>query len=192
MKEIKRRDDIQGDIIHEYDGIEEADNALPTWWLAMFYLSTIFAAGYWFYYHGFKLEPGPAEALAAQLATERAAKAAEAAKAPAGGENLLALSQDPTVVAAGKAIYTTNCVACHDVGGIGKIGPNLTDTKWIHGGSPAQIMEIIDKGFVAKGMVPWGGILGPKGVREVTAYVLTLRGTNVAGKAPEGDEYTGP
>ena len=37
MSEGKRTDEIQGEILHVYDDIEEADNNLPTWWLLTFY-----------------------------------------------------------------------------------------------------------------------------------------------------------
>ena len=37
-------------------------------------------------------------------------------------------------------------------------------------------------------MPAWGPQLGPERVQAVTAYVLTLRGTNVGGgKAPQGE-----
>ena len=53
MTEGKRRDEIQGEILHEYDGIEEADNHLPTWWLATFFGAVLFAIAYWFIYEGY-------------------------------------------------------------------------------------------------------------------------------------------
>jgi cytochrome c oxidase cbb3-type subunit 3 len=40
-------------------------------------------------------------------------------------------------------------------------------------------------------MPTWGAILGPQGVRDVTAYVLTLRNTNLPGKPPQGEDYSG-
>ena len=43
MSEGKRTDEIQGEILHVYDDIEEADNNLPTWWLLTFYGAIAFA-----------------------------------------------------------------------------------------------------------------------------------------------------
>lgn len=76
------------------------------------------------------------------------------------------------------------CAACHGAGGIGLIGPNLTDEEWLHGdGSFEFLVDLITKGVAAgesKGSTP--GMMPPKGgssiteeqVRAVAAYVLTL------------------
>ena len=40
-------------------------------------------------------------------------------------------------------------------------------------------------------MPSWGAILGQDGVKCLTAYLLTLRGTNVPGKPPQGEIYAG-
>ncbi len=78
----------------------------------------------------------------------------------------------PEAVAAGEAIYTTNCVACHGADLQGGIGPNLIDTEWIHGGTPEAILHTITDGVPEKGMLTWGPILGPEKVNQVTAYVV--------------------
>ena len=62
MSDSNRHDEIQGEIIHVYDGIEEADNELPLWWLFTFYGAVIFAVCYWFYYEGFEVGASPMQA----------------------------------------------------------------------------------------------------------------------------------
>lgn len=184
MAEVRRKDDIQGEIVHEYDGIEEADNQLPRWWLWTLYGSIAFAIGYWFAYH--ELEAGRlpgeryADALAAQA--ERGGGIDEAA--------LLAMVDDPEAVDAGRQAFATNCVACHGAQGEGKIGPNLTDHHWINGGAPLDIYQVIRQGVPAKGMPAWGQTLGPAAVEQLAAFVLSVRGQEVPGKVPEGEPYT--
>jgi cytochrome c oxidase cbb3-type subunit III len=186
MSEPRRKDAIAGDIVHEYDGIEEADNELPMWWIAIFVGTIFFGAAYWLVYQSFHAAPSPAEELAAAEAQARKRAGV------IGDEDLIAASKDQAAVAAGKAAFTTNCVACHGDKGEGKIGPNLTDVFWIHGGAPKDIMATIKDGIPAKGMPTWGPVLGAGTVKNVVAYLLTLRNTNVAGKEPQGERWTGP
>ena len=183
MSEAKRTDEIQGEILHVYDDIEEADNNLPAWWLLTFYGAIAFGLVYWFYYHEYgigKLQP---EKYAAAMAAE------EAQRSVVTDESLQALVNDQNAVASGEQIFTTQCVACHNTNAQGRegLGPNLTDKYWIHGGAPTDIYATVTNGVAAKGMPPWAPILGEKGVNDVVAYVLTLRNTEVPGKAPEGD-----
>jgi cytochrome c oxidase cbb3-type subunit 3 len=185
MTEAKRQDAIAGEIVHEYDGIEEADNALPMWWVMVFVGTMVFAATYWLMVQEFHLVPTPSEEHAVLMA-ERAARTGQISD-----EELLSASQSSSAIAAGKQAFTTNCVACHGPKAEGNIGPNLTDPNWIHGGAPAQIFSTIRDGVPAKGMPSWGAILGHDAVKSLAAYVLTLRGTNVPGKPPQGDVYGG-
>ncbi len=168
-----------------HDGIEEYDNALPRWWLGIFFLCLIFGYGYWFYYHVAHAGPG-------QLGEYRAQKhAIEVARrpppAPIDDAALTALMADPAAVADGVRIFTKNCVSCHGARAQGTIGPNLTDSFWLHGGRPVQIHQIVADGFLTKGMPTWKRVLGPRAVRRVTAYVLTLEGRDEPGKAPQGE-----
>ncbi len=179
-----RKDEIQGDVIHEYDGIEEADNDLPQWWLGLFYACTLFAVGYWFYYHVYNVGPLTMEAYAKELA-DSVGEGGEVSE-----ELLLALMEDPDAIAEGSALFVANCVVCHNAKGEGNIGPNLTDPYWIHGGSPVDIHRVIDQGVLSAGMPAWGSLLGPEKARQVTAYALTLRGTNIPGKQPQGELWS--
>ena len=180
MADIKRTDAIAGEIVHVYDGIEEADNALPIWWVVVFVGTMVFAAIYWLMVEEFHAVPTPAESLALVQA-ERAQRTGQV-----GEDELLAAAGSDTQVAAGKLAFATNCVVCHGEKAEGKIGPNLTDSAWLHGGTPAEIFATIRDGVPAKGMPSWGPMLGTDAVKKVSAYVLTVRGSNVPGKAPEG------
>jgi cytochrome c oxidase cbb3-type subunit 3 len=184
MSKAGRTDSIQGKIVHEYDGIEEADNELPRWWLAIFYLSTAFAIGYWFHYHEFGLGPSSREAYAV-------AEAEAEAKRPKlweelSDEQMIAWANDPSLVAGGAQVFASTCAACHGDKGEGKIGPNLTDNFWMHGGDPRTIYKTVARGVVTKGMPAWEPMLGVEAVKQATAYVLSIRNTNLPGKAAEG------
>jgi cytochrome c oxidase cbb3-type subunit 3 len=174
-------DPIQGAILHEYDGILEADNQLPVWWRWTLFTAVVFSAGYWFYYEEFHVGRSPTEAYYA----ERAAEAEKTGADPSDGELLAAMSGPEFEL--GKQTFANNCVACHEARGQGKIGPNLTDSAWLHGDEPLAIFKSIRDGVPAKGMPSWKPILGRAGVTQVTAFVLSLRNTNVPGKAPEGE-----
>ena len=105
----------------------------------------------------------------AALAAERKAAAAAEAKEWAASLD----PTDPETLAAGKAIYDTNCVACHGPDMLGGIGPNLVDEETIHGGSLQEIFAVTRDGVPAKGMLTWGPILGDEKVGQVSAYVFS-------------------
>lgn len=185
-----RKDELQGQIVHEYDGIEEADNQLPRWWLAVFIGTVGFGLAYWLGFEVYGLSQTPKQEYAAELLAIEQARAVAAANAPeTTDESLLALAASPEVVAAGAALFHQNCVACHGEQAEGKIGPNLTDGFWIHGGAAIEIHKTVTEGVAAKGMPAWGPVLGPKAVREAVAFVLSRRGQDVPGKPAEGTPY---
>lgn len=177
-------------VVHVYDGIEEVNNPLPTWWQWTLYGTIVFAVIYWFDFEVLKVHRSSRESFEAQAASEAKKKADEAlAMGQITPEVLMSMSKDPKTVEDGRRIFTANCAACHRADGGGVIGPNLTDNYWLHGGKPDQVFKTVREGFVTKGMPPWGPQLGDAKSAAVVAYVLTLRNTNVAnGKAPQGDK----
>jgi len=175
--------------VHVYDGIIEEDNHLPNWWLYTLYGTVAFALCYWVYYQAYAAGKSPLQEYQALRVAERKAEVARlmAAGAPT-NESLEAMAKNASVVAVGKQVWTSTCVACHLSSGGGQIGPNLTDAYWIHGGQPLDILRTVRDGVIDKGMMAWGPQLGEEKVRAVTAYVLTLRNTNTpGGRAPQGD-----
>ncbi len=174
-------------VVHAVDDIEEYDNRLPNWWLITFYATIIFAVGYFFHYQML----GGEGSVAAYEREMQPVWAAEAARMRAAGAvtpaMLAALSRDSNTVAQGRTAFTTNCVACHAANGGGGIGPNLTDNAWIHGGAPDVIYRTITNGVLNKGMPAWGAQLGAERVQAITAFLLTIKNTNVAGgRAAQG------
>jgi cytochrome c oxidase cbb3-type subunit III len=161
---------------HVFDGIAEYDKRLPNWWLYTLYITIVFWVGYWGYYEWFHAGPtGEQEVVAAMEKIE----VAKLAVAKVDDASLWKMSQNPAFVDAGKAAYDASCAACHLTSLRGKgesvaaIGPDLTDTTWLHGGKPIEIQDLITKGVLAKGMPAWGPVLGPKKITEVTAYILS-------------------
>lgn len=146
----------------EYDGIEEYDNALPAWWLGLFFFCVVWGIGYAVHYHtiGERSQEGAYQAeLAAAAALWPAPPAASDMKVDAEG------------LAAGKAVYETNCVACHGADLTGGIGPSLVDDVWIHGDRREDMVNTISDGVLDKGMPAWGTILGPAKVAQVAAWI---------------------
>ena len=47
--------------------------------------------------------------------------------------------------------------------------------------------KTVTDGVPAKGMPAWMNQLGPTRVQAVVAYMMTIRNTNIEGKAPEGE-----
>lgn len=181
-KKTDKKDELKST---EYDGIQEYDNDLPRWWVGTFVISVLFGFGYWFYYYTFE---GPNQKEKYQEAFQVYEKRYQSKDIEVSDEALLAMMNSAEDLAKGKEIYDVNCVACHLASGGGSIGPNLTDAYWIHGGSPSDIHRIVVEGVVEKGMLAWKGILTSTQIDQVTAYVLTLKNTNVAGgKEPQGE-----
>ncbi len=173
-----------------HDGIEELDNVLPRWWVQILWGTVIFAACYWLWFHVFKAGELPVDVYRREkLAAAKAEDERLKAEGELTADKLVQMAATATVISEGKTIFTSTCAPCHRADGGGQVGPNLTDEYWLHGGKPLQIVATIREGFLPKGMPAWGPQLGEKRVREVAAYVLTLRNTHVAGgKAPQGDK----
>ena len=183
---------VQGDVRdelldHDYDGIHEFDNDLPPWWKYGFILTIVFAIGYVAYYHVLKT----GQLQGAEYAAEMQQAALLIAATP-DDPNLLTTYQPlklPAELSSGKTIFATNCAPCHGSSGEGKIGPNLTDEFWLHGGEVNHVYKTIKFGVNGKGMVAWKGKLTGKQILQVSSYVLSLRGTKPANaKPPQGEK----
>ena len=174
---------------HAYDGIQEYDNPLPRWWLALFWATIIFTPLYILYFHF----------GGGMLAKERydqemiAFYDKQAEQLLALGEisenTLVDLMADASMMNGGKKIFQAKCATCHGVFGEGGIGPNLTDDYWLHGGQLMDVYATVRDGVPAKGMLAWERQLRPAELMAVSSYVGTLLGTEPPNpKAPQGNE----
>jgi cytochrome c oxidase cbb3-type subunit 3 len=183
--------EAEGEIIldHNYDGIKELDNNLPPWWVYGFYATIIFAGVYMARYYIFdgdsQLTEYEIEYAEAQIAIEEYKKNAKDLV----DINTVELLADASDLNAGKAIFESNCVACHMADGGGGIGPNLTDEHWILGGGIKNVFRVISEGGrTGKGMIAWKASLKPLEMAQVASYVLQFQGTSPANpKEAEGE-----
>ncbi len=127
-----------------------------------------------------------------KMLAEQGSQEKEAAAVESGPVEYTALT-DAESLDKGKAIFTTNCASCHGMAGEGGIGPNLTDDYWIHGnGDINGIVDVIQNGVPAKGMIAWKNFLPADQILQVGSYVLTLHGTNPPNaKEPQGKKVSG-
>lgn len=174
---------------HDYDGIREYDNPLPTWWLWTFFLTIIFAFLYFLHYQ-FGGGPTLKDELAVAMKNLEAASAQHAPAVTETEELLAEAMKSPQSVELGATTFAGKCASCHGPQLGGLIGPNLTDNFWLHGkGTRMDIVGVIRKGVPEKGMPPWETLLSKEEVYGLTAYILSKKGSNPANpKAPQGVE----
>jgi cytochrome c oxidase cbb3-type subunit III len=182
---------------HQWDGIKELNTPLPRWWVYTFYLTIVWAIGYWVVYPAWPLLTSNTRGVLNY--SSRADVAVELANLEKiRGEKIAALAaasladieKDPALLtlarARGKTVFGDNCAPCHGSGAAGAKGyPNLNDDEWLWGGSLDQIMQTIQYG-VRSGhpkthegqMLAFGkdGVLKPDQIVNVANYVRSLSG----------------
>jgi cytochrome c oxidase cbb3-type subunit III len=172
---------------HEYDGIAEYDNPMPTWWRRIFWATFFFSIGYYVHYQLTGNGASVEQTYAVEMQEHRERLAAAALGQQIDEPALARLMADPLMMKDAASIYKLRCVQCHADRGQGNIGPNLTDDHWLYGSaSLMELFEIIGNGRPQKGMPNWSKTLRPVEVAQVAAFVGTLRNTNVPGRPPRG------
>lgn len=176
---------------HEYDGIREFDNPIPSWWTWMWVGSMVFSLFYFVHFH--VAETGQSVLAAyeeevkyyAQIEADRKAEAL----ANLNEDVLKGYMSDQAMVSAGETKFAEACAACHGQAGEGLVGPNLTDEYWLHtDGSLMSIRAVIANGVPEKGMPAWEKMMSEEELAQLVAFLGTLRGRNVEGKEPEGEK----
>lgn len=167
---------------HVWDGdLREMNNPLPRWWVGLFILTVLFGVVYLVAYPGLG-------SYAGKLGwTSQGEYNAEVAQANRELEPLYAqftalppekLAGNTQAMAVGERLFMNNCAQCHGSDARGSKGfPNLTDSDWLHGGTPEKILETITHGRIGV-MPPMAAAVGTsEDVKNVANYVLSLSGS---------------
>ena len=85
-----------------------------------------------------------------------------------------AAKQGPEALAEGQAMFRGLCSGCHGGAGRGGKGPDLTDNRWIHGSTDADIVQVIENGVPNTTMKKLGDALKPEQIQKVIAYIRSL------------------
>jgi len=164
--------------------LREYNNPLPRWWLNLFVLTIVFAAGYLIFYPGLGNFAGSSgwtqeKQLAERLDEVKAKR--QAVYAALGERDVAALARDPAVLSLGREVFLNNCAGCHGATAQGALGfPNLADKDWLYGGTPEAITTSIRDG--RRGMMPpFNGVIdGP----TADALVATVQHWSDSGFDP--------
>ncbi|MBY0415212.1 MAG: c-type cytochrome [Bdellovibrionales bacterium] len=179
-------------IDHNYDGIQELNHPLPSWWQFTFYGAIIFSTAY-FVYYSFMNGPSLRDEFNKDYAVIVAAQADFKKKEGLFNPEIFSSFNTAEGIKKGEEIFTNNCVACHLEKGKGDIGPNLTDEYWLWAkGTPETIYPVVFNGVVENGMPNWSEVLSRDEIYQVVAYVQTLHHTHQpGGKDPQGNKVDG-
>lgn len=186
---------------HAWDGIKELNTPLPRWWVITFYLTIVWAIGYWIVYPAWPLLWSHTTGIwnystRAEVATELAnlEKIRGDKMVALGAAPLEEIEKNPALLALararGKTVFGDNCAPCHGSGGAGAKGyPNLNDDEWLWGGSLDQIMQTIQFGARSghpktheSAMLAFGkeGVLKKDEIVTAANYVRSLSGLPTA------------
>ena len=163
------------------EDLRELNNPLPRWWMWLFVLTVVFAAGYLALYPGLGSSAGSLRWTSVGQHQEEVAKARAATAPLFAGFMATAvpdLARNPQAMAVGERLFANNCAACHGSDARGSKGfPNLADNDWLWGGTPERIKETITGG--RQGMMPSmaAAVGNAEDVRNVANYVLSLSGS---------------
>ena len=173
----------EGDVTgHTWDeDLQEYNNPLPRWWLWLFYLTMVFGLLYIALYPGlggYKGSYGWTQASQYEAEMKKAEQTYGPLFANFAKQDIPTLAKDAKAKQIGQRLFINYCSTCHgsDAGGAPGF-PNLADNDWLYGSTPEDIKNSILTG--RSGVMPaMGSALGDEGVKEVTAYVMSLSGRN--------------
>lgn len=184
-------------IDHGFDGITELDNALPKWWLGLFYFTIASCVVYLVAFSFTDYADPDVEYINESKLQLASIKDYEKIAPPIDIETAVYNAEN---IAEGEEIFKTNCVSCHAESGKGGIGPNLTDKEWINIREKSlfkNIFWMLENGSpnnpTMRPFIKDGTITG-KDAEKVAAYIYHINQekdpitVEKGGAAPQGEE----
>ncbi len=164
---------------HVWDGdLREMNNPMPRWWMWLFVITIIFGFLYLAAYPGlgsYRGQLGWTTRGEYDAEVDQANKALAPLYAQYTAKRVEDLAGDPSAMAIGERLFMNNCSQCHGSDARGSKGfPNLTDSDWLHGGTPDKIKETITNGRRGQMPVMAAAVGTPDDVKNVANYVLSL------------------
>lgn len=177
MKGQAKKGEVIHDTGHEWDGITEYDTPLPRWWVSMFLILTVIALGYWVLYPGLGSFKGVLNTTTAkEVQADRAAMEARVQPVFARYADMpiekIATDDEARII--GQRLFLNNCAQCHGSDAQGSPSfPNLTDTSWLWGGKPEQIIHTITNGRNGI-MPPHSAMMNPAEASQIAQFVRSM------------------
>jgi len=186
---------------HEWDGIKELNTPLPRWWLYTFYVTIVWAFGYFVLYPAWPSFSGYTKGMLGYSSRGQLEQTLDEVKAGRAGwiekfeaADVNDILQDQELLrfamAGGRTIFADNCAPCHGAGGAGGDGyPVLADDDWIWGGTADAIYTTLLYGIRSghedareSEMLAFGAdeYLEPEQIEQVSEYVMSLSGQGEA------------
>jgi len=182
---------------HEWDGIKELNNPLPRWWVWTFYITVLWAIGYWVAMPAWPLVSDYTRGMLGYSQRQVVRESVAAAKQAQA--DFLTRIRDAELedirtdakllefaLAGGRSAFLVNCSQCHGSGGAGAPGyPNLNDDDWLWGGTLDEIFQTIRVGIRSDhpdtrlNLMPAflrDQILTAQQIDDVVAYVSQISG----------------
>ena len=165
---------------HKWDGdLQEWNNPAPKWWLYLYFMTIIWAAGYLVAFGLGSWEGTLGWSQKGQYDAEMAAAAEryEPIYASFAAMDFDTLSQHPEANELGRSLYASYCTTCHGSDARGATGyPNLTDNDWLWGNSENAIVTTITYGRNGVMPVLTPALGGETGINNMVSYVRSLSG----------------
>lgn len=163
-----------------WDGdIREQDNSAARWFNVMYVGLCIIAFGYLLLYPGLGSFPGLLHWTAAKQVQEEQVEVnqrLEPLYARFADMEIEAIAADDEAQAIGQRLFLNNCAQCHGSDAQGSPSfPNLTDSAWLWGGEPEDILKTITDGRNGV-MTAHASMMSPADASDIAQYVRSLNG----------------